>query len=1101
MKTTVRPQLVPRRVAYLLTLLPLAGCLQKIPAPPDQSSFSAIERRSARLLREGRSGDDRQSAPARRQVVFIDGNDILLPEATPDQVSSEQSYHFDISIEDPEGRTMAELIRNKAFRIETPGVDSTLVYPVEPVRPVAGQPTTPAPTLAINTGTARIRVSTRDGVLRPFTIRAWYPGKADAPDFEAWSATRAVKVYYGDIRTRVQIVSRTEAEGMFGSTFAEHFHVGRVFLRNRSTTKSLAVYTTSMRVPVVFYRKTDLPGGLSPVAVERLERLAEANWSPDTKEKDLLATANDVVTKFLDRGQPWGDGDPFGRTPPSPDQRYLGSFTQAEKDALSARVLVVWSRLADEDKDRRAASMKLSLRDQQQLIDAAIIGKIPGKTVRPDADKLVGATFGAHLDERQRQRGSDLVQRVWQLRAELLQSSRERAVRSKRELTAITDDLPTSSPPKEQEQRYNRIRRELEDIHSNLTANTPVANPADELERLEHLPTLALLKQIEEVTDNTDRAAFTSAATAVPRLARELVQANTLAAHLESLQTATSPSGGKSIDSVRSAIRDLRERALWQSEPGDKKTAAPRRAVNLGGQALGLSPDPHLQRQLVESGYVWRDAYRPMTFQAVLNSVMFTHANNPRTLTVRVMETIATIAGGAIGLSGDPARSALRTTNFFSTVLVPALRTTIVEDLNKHITNLGEMAMDTVIIIPPNDSVDRYVFFPRGAIYNFPDEFDSATPAYIRGVEGDELFVEAVPVNTDQVVRGGAVDASALVSRALNEGERAESARLLSIAQTQAKLRTVELANLVARIDSVMAAAKQGTESLSEEAKTAKLEAARDEARKMTANFTAFFGPDQSGVLAATVTKHGIVLQGAPPVALPGTPLRLPVGTTSVSWKLNITDPDTPIASLTLAKKAEPSTDDWLESVTFDKADSLAAKAVIKLKKTALTESVRKEVTVTVSDPTGNAVGFVQPVEIVPIKFEVPKFTPQEGSAGNLDLAKDPGAYELKIGRKKGTMVVTVPTHQADASLLKLGLLPAESGLAAYVDSTTPATDRSAGMVTLTLVLDTSLAASDATNPVLTIHLVPAGTAAEAKAITDASLAQIKVTLNLASNP
>ena len=43
------------------------------------------------------------------------------------------------------------------------------------------------------------------------------------------SARRDVKVYYGDIRTRVQIVSQNEEAVMFGKNFAQNYYIGRVF--------------------------------------------------------------------------------------------------------------------------------------------------------------------------------------------------------------------------------------------------------------------------------------------------------------------------------------------------------------------------------------------------------------------------------------------------------------------------------------------------------------------------------------------------------------------------------------------------------------------------------------------------------------------------------------------------------------------------------------------------------------------------------------------------------------------------------------------------------------------------------------------------------
>jgi|GEM_PF-3968318 len=417
-----------------LTLL--AGCLQPIPQPADQSSFPAIERRNSQLL--GQLTDQEHDAlNPLQQHVTINAEDILLPEAAPEYIETERSYYFDVVVNDPAGRTMQELLEKKLFRIETIGVDATLVYP----QPDPRTRDTPIARLepSINLAKARLKVTTsKDGSLRPFTIRAWYPNKIAGPDPDRWMAVRQVKVFYGDIRTRVQIVSRTEARSLFGSTFAEHFYVGRVFLRNRSTTKSLAVFTTSMRVPVLFYRRTELPGGLTPAAAERLAHLATLRWPVYKNTGDLLGGADQVVLEFLQTDRhPGARRDPFLRAEGEPTDRYrrgAPAISRDERDALVARVLAEWSRLKDQDNATLANEHRLTPKEKFDLVGAAMIGAIPNTTDSQDeeAPKIVSTKLTRALPSLPAQ-AQDLVKYVWTLR----QEARAQAVEDKNTAEAV----------------------------------------------------------------------------------------------------------------------------------------------------------------------------------------------------------------------------------------------------------------------------------------------------------------------------------------------------------------------------------------------------------------------------------------------------------------------------------------------------------------------------------------------------------------------------------------------------------------------------------------------------------------------------------------
>jgi hypothetical protein len=79
-------------------------------------------------------------------------------------------------------------------------------------------------------------------------------GNGQTNQLNPFKVTRQVRVYYGDLRTRVEIVSQDEASASFGPQFAKFFYVGRIFLRNRNHEKRLLVYTTSLRANALMYR-------------------------------------------------------------------------------------------------------------------------------------------------------------------------------------------------------------------------------------------------------------------------------------------------------------------------------------------------------------------------------------------------------------------------------------------------------------------------------------------------------------------------------------------------------------------------------------------------------------------------------------------------------------------------------------------------------------------------------------------------------------------------------------------------------------------------------------------------------------------------------
>ena len=66
---------------------------------------------------------------------------------------------------------------------------------------------------------------------------------------------KLVRVFNGDLRTQIIVVSEDEVKNQFGKEFVKFFHVGRIYLRNQHVDKKLIVYTTSIRAKTTLYRE------------------------------------------------------------------------------------------------------------------------------------------------------------------------------------------------------------------------------------------------------------------------------------------------------------------------------------------------------------------------------------------------------------------------------------------------------------------------------------------------------------------------------------------------------------------------------------------------------------------------------------------------------------------------------------------------------------------------------------------------------------------------------------------------------------------------------------------------------------------------------
>jgi hypothetical protein len=306
--------------------------------------------------------------------------------------------------------------------------------------------------------------------------------------------------------------------------------------------------------------------------------------------------------------------------------------------------------------------------------------------------------------------------------------------------------------------------------------------------------------------------------------------------------------------------------------------------VNPNNRPMAFSEDSILQIRGAEQGMVWKDKYRPMTFQAVLNSLIMVHEQSWESRVVKYLESAARVAGGMAALGTVvnelSSRGYTEGVNIFSTILMPEISKLLLDDLNKHVRNLGEMSMDTVMLIPPNQVMDRYVFFPKGPIYNFVDEFNISDPAYIVNIDSSDVSAEAILTDKNTPIVAGELAASSLVQRALNEGKASADLEALKLSEMQEKNKRFELVTTGNAVEELL----EKTLKNGEVEKDATAER-RDEinqikrtARQKIADFEKKFGPDTTGYLAKILQKYGVSYLNAPPAFGAIESLKLPGG-------------------------------------------------------------------------------------------------------------------------------------------------------------------------------------------------------------------------------
>lgn len=849
--------------------------------------------------------------------VHIKGEDILLPPVGTDTVVTDRrKYHFYVYAHSPNGGepepSIKEMLKSKELRIDVLGATPEITF--------INESSDELPKLE-NVIKLTFSSHSMDGEnsLKPFTIIAWFPKQYGLDERREgregivrspYMARKDVSVYYGDIRTQVQIVSDDEAQASFGPEFAKKFYVGRVKLRNQSPEYSLAVFTTSMRVPVLFYRETQLERSLPKEMARQITNLSSkyydrkrANHQKDWETKQYEFTSRSRAKYLLEDWRKDGIFEDEGGGSASKRTKNYGKtrVKQAASDNKNLDRLIierilstwVWKRSNEPDSkqetppqnfteelDKAARSIGTFLSDSNGVWSLGPKWKNQEKSAiasyrDEERKKILGDAYDIVVSEIQ-----NSISNFNQLRTRIgeIRDQSEKLVKNKEICEEIRDlaDLTTSGRPK---LKLGNLESRIEQI----------ANEDNRLaikEYYEDILTL-VLERLEEdaflrLLDDYPRKPSVYASSWMPSFFSKT--------EIERVVSALAKNG-LPLEAAERRLNSLTSRLMARySKPGSPFDQRRPELVNPAGEPWVYSPKPGLQRILLEDGYMWRGYYRPMTFQSVLNSLIFEHERGARNRTAEGFETAARVMGGVLALSntiGELGKTAVTSSvNVFSTVLVPELRNMIVSDLKKHIRNLGDMAMDTVIVIPPKDTYDRYVFFPRGPIYNFPDEFDPVSPGYIAGIEGLDLFVEAVPLDKGEIVRGGNVDANRLVERALDEGEQTQQGRLAAMAKVQERTRTTELANLVQRIESLLASAPLGEDG----SKDASRKGVEARIKAMVEAFQTYYGPDRSGILEHLLVSNQIELANTPPRVGELGPLDLIVGIPSKPMSVTLQD-------------------------------------------------------------------------------------------------------------------------------------------------------------------------------------------------------------------
>lgn len=787
--------------------------------------------------------------------VHIQGDDIQMPISSgPTTMQENRTYSFYVWAYDPElsaGKTLLDMM-GKEFSLEVVGVNAKFLVPdYMPADPNGryGKLLSETNVWTLQSrNVIEVQVNSRD-IHRSFSIVAWFPkkyaehqhqvsesatkgGEDSLKTINPFGARKDVRVYHGDLRTSIQIVSPEEVSASFGRHFHKYFYVGRVFFRNRHQDKRLMVYTTSMRANVLMYRKEDEKNGKHRdlTAIEREELMKRARGLEPAIPPAL---ANKCVDETLALPLPAGD------------QRYRKAVEIVE---------LIWS-------------------DRKKLKDLS-----KGSTAESDELKkrcigLVGQIFELVDDEQnrlvlqQRRLEEDLKKVLYDLDLIKNGTNFNKSIQTKT-LSGWLNSIVGRKPG-----QTDKFIENIDEAQQELGKSALMQ--AKDRNQLATMLNVARDKAI-----GIEKSAWLHRSLSRPETAKDIPDA----------YTRYKLDWERSLSNIHTRIR-LSVTTAIQSNPMDQLQTI---RVNPANNALAYSENARLQRLLLENGMIWQDYYRPMTFQAVLNSLIFVHDRSWETRTVRFMESAARVAGGiaAMGTVFNELTSQGYTegVNVFSTILLPEVSKQIMEDVNKSIRNLGDLSMDTVVVIPPNGAVDRYVFFPKGPIYNFVDEFNITDPGYIVRVDSSDVSAEALLIDSDAPIQAGELDSKTLVSRAINEGRASEAAEILKKAALEEKLRRFDLMTLAADIENLL-----GNTPITDPTavKTPQRLEKERQVILMVRDFETKHGADKTGLIVSLLRKYNVDLFAQPPVIMRPESVDLPAGFMSLPIALAITDENT----------------------------------------------------------------------------------------------------------------------------------------------------------------------------------------------------------------
>ena len=821
------------------------------------------------------------------KCVFIDGKDIQMPLTSgnfdPQENRTYSFYIWAYDQDEPTSKTLNDLRLEGKFSVDVIGVKASISVPEygsggTPPQQLLDSLTNGA---SIDTLQAmkshnvlQVQIKSQD-ITGPFTIIAWFPEKyrnwhpANSDDTTSSAALpanpygdkREVKVYNGDLRTRIDIVDEREAESSFGTLFPKYFYIGRIYLRNRHPDKRMVVYTTSMRANVLLYRPPvpTAPTANPPTPSGKYAAPTPISTPAQYAQADLTHSQRAILnTNQFIQGQQ------------KTNQLILQKMVGTAFDQYY---------VLTEEEQRPRARHDPWLRHNRAI-----------RILNDTADR-----FPAVPDNLDRDDLATRVLLVWQRLDEAVNSAQQQADQASAEAFSLIRTELAAVPSGSAQDQVARLN--VAPVLLQLGGN---GNPSEIL-GFYVAATNGIAKAGLSVAEQKRLQSLASRAYELREYARQreflasALQANSALLKDNTVSPAVAQEFQADIDKISSE-------ALENSQASPNPFAKARPVnVNADARQLALSEDQTAQVALAKVGYLWHETYRPMTFQAVLNSLMYTDENSYSARTARFLQSAATIAGGMVGLGNAvPALSSmgyLQGVNFFSAVFVPEAGRLLLDDLNKHIRNLGEMAMDTVVVVPPNDVVDQYVFFPKGPIFNFADEFNVTDPAYIKNIDNDDVGIEATLIDQGVTVQGGSLDSATLVDRALNEGEADLSADMLKQQDLKDRLRQMELTTIASQITSLLNAQPAGTNG----AKSSMRLSAEKQACKLVQSFAAQFGEDTTGILDNILTTNHVSCDNSPPTAgtiptldvLPGvrsTAFQLPVSDVLGTWTLAITN-------------------------------------------------------------------------------------------------------------------------------------------------------------------------------------------------------------------